>query len=63
MHYESLSMQYTKILSEAKIENFDVFNIFAQNINNCGYTLKLPQKQKSLMILIFFLKTLIVGTR
>ena len=41
-------MQYTEIFSAVKIENFirknfDIFNIFAQNID-CGYTLEPPRR-------------------
>ena len=41
-------MQYTKIFSPVKIENFqwkifDIFLIFAQNID-CGYTLEPPRR-------------------
>ena len=45
LHHENLSMQYMKIFSPIKIENFirkkkkDIFLIFAQNID-CGYTLE-----------------------
>ena len=40
-------MQYTEIFGPLKIENFqrknfDIFRIFAQNID-CGYTLKPPR--------------------
>ena len=38
-HYENLPMQYTEIFKVVKIENFDIFHIFAQNID-CGYTLE-----------------------
>ena len=46
-HYENIPMQYTAIFHGCKIDNFqmkkfDIFLIFAQNIN-CGYTLELPQ--------------------
>ena len=41
-------MQYTEIFSAVKIENFtrknfDIFNIFAQNID-CGYSLEPPRR-------------------
>ena len=44
IHYENLPMQYTEIFLALKIENFqlknfDIFLIFAQNID-CGYTLE-----------------------
>ena len=47
-HYENMPMQYTKIFLALKIENFqlknfDIFLIFAQNID-CGYTLEPPQR-------------------
>ena len=47
-HYENLPMQYTKIFSPVKIENFHdiifaIFHIFAQNID-CGYTLEPPRR-------------------
>ena len=43
-HYENLPMQKTEIFLTLKIENFllknfDIFLIFAQNID-CGYTLE-----------------------
>ena len=46
IHYENMSMQYTEIFSVVKFENFqkkifDIFLIFAQNID-CGYTLESP---------------------
>ena len=47
-HYENLPMQYTEIFLALKAEkknqlkNFDIFLIFAQNIN-CGYTLEPPR--------------------
>ena len=34
-----MSMQYTEIFAPEKIENFDMFNILAQNIDR-GYTLE-----------------------
>ena len=34
-----MPMQYIETFSKAKIENFDIFLIFAQNID-CGYTLE-----------------------
>ena len=45
-HYENMPMQYTEIFCALKIENFqlknfDIFLIFAQNID-CGYTLEPP---------------------
>ena len=47
LHYENMPMQYTEIFKSVKIEkfqkkNFDIFLIFAQNIN-CGYTLEPPR--------------------
>ena len=47
-HYENLPMQYTEIfflLYKIKIssENFDIFLIFAKNID-CGYTLELLRR-------------------
>ena len=41
MHYENLSMQYTEVFKVLKndtfqLKNFDIFLIFAQNID-CGY--------------------------
>ena len=46
-HYENLAMQYTVIFLTFKIENFqlinfDIFLIFAQNID-CGYKLGPPR--------------------
>ena len=47
VHYENMFMQYTDFSSAVKIENFhwtnfDIFLIFAQNID-CGYTLEPPR--------------------
>ena len=48
-HHENLPMQYTGIFLALKIENqfqlknFDIFLIFAQNID-CGYTLEPPRR-------------------
>ena len=47
-HSENSPMQYTKIFSALKIENFqlknfDIFLSFAQNID-CGYTLEPPRR-------------------
>ena len=45
MHYENWPMQYTEIFKVVKMKkkfqqkNFDIFLIFAQNID-CGYTLE-----------------------
>ena len=36
-------MQYTEIFKDVKNENFDIFLIFAQNID-CGYTLEPPRR-------------------
>ena len=46
-HYENLLMQYTEKIFGRKNENFqctnfDIFLIFAQNID-CGYTLEPPR--------------------
>ena len=46
LHYANMSMQYTSIFHGCKndnfhMKNFDVFLIFAQNID-CGYTLEPP---------------------
>ena len=48
IHYKNLPMQYTKILLALKFENFqlknfDIFLIFAQNID-FGYTLEPPRQ-------------------
>ena len=48
LHYENLPMQYTEIFLTLKIENFqlknfDIFLIFAQNID-CGYMLEPPRR-------------------
>ena len=47
-HYENLPMQYTENFFSCKNlkfhwKNFDIFNIFAQNID-CGYTLEPPRR-------------------
>ena len=47
-HYENLPMQYTEMFLASKFENFqlkifDIFLIFAQNID-CGYTLEPPRQ-------------------
>ena len=47
-HYENMPMQYKEIFKVVKkrkfsAENFDVFLIFAQNID-CGYTLEPPRR-------------------
>ena len=39
-HYENMPMQYTEIFLALKI--FDIFLIFAQNID-CGYKLESPK--------------------
>ena len=46
-HYENMPMQDTEIFKVVKnkkfsVENFDIFLIFAQNID-CGYTLEPPR--------------------
>ena len=48
MHYENLPMQYTEMFCALKIEKFqlkkfEIFLIFAQNID-CGYTLEPPRR-------------------
>ena len=48
MQYENMPIQYTEIFKVVKNdhfhqENFDTFNIFAQNIH-CGYTLEPPRR-------------------
>ena len=50
-HYENLPMQITEIFLALKIENFqhknfDIFLIFAQNIN-CWYSLEPPRRGSS----------------
>ena len=42
-HYENMPMQYMEIFSAVKIKIFDIFFIFAQNID-CGYTLEPPPR-------------------
>ena len=47
MHYANMSVQYSAIFHGCKndnfqMKNFDLFLIFAQNID-CGYTLEPPQ--------------------
>ena len=47
LHYENMPMQYLAIFHGCKNDNFqmkyfDIFLIFAQNIN-CGYMLEPPQ--------------------
>ena len=47
-HYANMSVQYTAIFHGCKNDNFqmkifDIFLIFAQNID-CGYTLEPPQR-------------------
>ena len=41
-------MQYTEIFKIVKIENFPqnfvIFLVFAQNIDDCGYTLEPPHR-------------------
>ena len=49
-HYENLPMQYTEMFFGCKNENFhwknfDIFLIFAQNID-CGYTLTLEPPRR-----------------
>ena len=49
-HYENMPMQYTEIFCTLKIENFqlknfDIFLIFAQNID-CGYKLEPPRPRR-----------------
>ena len=48
-HYANMSVQYTAIFHGCKNDNFqmkffDIFLIFAQNID-CGYTLEPPQQK------------------
>ena len=48
MQYENLPMQFTEMFSADKnenflLKNFDIFLIFAQNID-CGYTLEPPRR-------------------
>ena len=48
LHHENTFMQYINFSIVVKIENFlqknfDIFLIFAQNIN-CGYTLEPPRR-------------------
>ena len=42
-HYKNVPMQYIEIFKVVKNENFDIFLIFAQNID-CGYLLEPPAK-------------------
>ena len=42
-HYENMPMQYIKIFKIEKNKNFDIFLIFAQNID-CLYSLEPPRR-------------------